>query len=308
VPNPARSEGVYNAGLYLRELLRTTYRRAWHVRGYVERDRDVHHRAVAEVLAAYLRAHPRDDHPEDPLIAAHQLGALVSRALRGQTLTWQTLEVFIAAFTMDPPDAETLRAQWQRKEPGRVVVGNLAPADKPQMPRYQTVHLHEFHHLGPDGEPEYHRTVQEIRALVDGFSVHRYMFKKIGVRVETIMGGEPGDPYPYGEHVMAVDIALSRTLNRGETATLEYRTLLDGGADTPWFSRAAHQPVLNFAVRVAFHPNRLPRRVWWAEWEDYRPPRNRIIRQEPVELDAEYAVSRNLDYFDRAVVGFIWEF
>ena len=50
---------------------------------------------------------------------------------------------------------------------------------------------------------------------------------------------------------------------------------------------------MSFCSRRAegFHPDRLPRRVWWAEWQDYRVPDPAILHRQAVTLDAEHAAA-----------------
>ncbi|MDQ2874995.1 MAG: hypothetical protein M3Y33_09465 [Actinomycetota bacterium] len=48
-----------------------------------------------------------------------------------------------------------------------------------------------------------------------------------------------------------------------------------------------------------FHPGRLPQRVWWAEWQDYREPDPATRYRQPVTLDAEHAACHRLDVLDR---------
>jgi hypothetical protein len=107
----------------------------------------------------------------------------------------------------------------------------------------------------------------------------------------------------------AVDLELPHSLNRSDEASFEYVTSFryDGHVD-PVFRRVAHQRIENAAFRVAFHPHRLPKRVWWAEWADYREPDDRIIEQVEVTLDDEHAVHHQVDVLERAVAGLTWEF
>ena len=42
-------------------------------------------------------------------------------------------------------------------------------------PRYETIALHEFHTIGPDGLPAQHRTIHVIRAL-DDLTSYSYRF------------------------------------------------------------------------------------------------------------------------------------
>ncbi|WBB89839.1 hypothetical protein [Verrucosispora sp. WMMC514] len=179
----------------------------------------------------------------------------------------------------------------------RVIYGDLPPlaGEVSDPPEYQTISLHEFHYLGADGQPASHRTIQDIRSLVDGLTTYRYTFDTDEVEVERVQGGIPGEPY--------------RRLNRGEMTSMEYITRFHYSADVePVFRRVAHRRLEKVAIRVQFDPARLPRQVWWTEWADYRDPDDRVARQHPVELDVENAVYHCVDVVDRSVIGFAWQF
>lgn len=309
----ASSAGARNAARHLADQLATTYRRAWDQPEYVERSRggQVHYAAVAHVLAEYLHYHPREGRHQDREVLSAQLVPLVSRALRGERLSRQALEIFIAAFRMREEHAEELRWQWEERIPGRVVTGSLPPLDGTspgRPPRYKTISLHEFHYLGPDGQPTHHRTVRDIESLVDDLDVYRYRFDSDRVSVERLHGGTPGERYRIGASQWAVDIRLPRTLKRGQSHTLEFVTRFrDPEFDELCCRRVAHERFENVTMLVEFHREKLPRGVWWAEWKDYREPNITVIGKEPVELDRDNTVSHQLAALDRAVVGFMWE-
>jgi hypothetical protein len=237
----------------------------------------------------------------------------VSRALKpkGTVLARDTLELFIRAFDITDEHASILWRQWAGDEPARVVIGQLPPPDgaPSAAPIYETVSLREYHYLGPDGQPSAHRTVRDIRSLVDGFDAYRYSFETNEVTVQRISGGQPGEPRHRHGDIWSVDIALPRTLNKGDEHSLEFETRFHYTHPAePCLRRAAHARFENVVLRVEFHPAKLPRKVYWAEWLDYREPNAVIIQEEPVSLDAEHAVYHRLDVLDRAVVGFRREF
>lgn len=308
----SRAASARNAGRYLRELLRTEprYRRRW-MRYHRERERDVHQVSVAKVLAAELRASPRRHCDAD--ITADQLVHVVSRALKPtQTvLGRETLQLFISAFGMDDEHASLLWRQWQGDDPARVVTGQLPPPSGRRVVAgpYETISLREYHYVGQGGHPLRHRTVRDIRSLVDGLSRYRYCFDTSEVRVTRVSGGQPGALFQRFESVWAVDIALPRTLNVGDEHSLELETSFrcQKPADA-CVRQVAHRRLENLVMRVEFHPGRLPRKVFWTEWLDYREPRTQIVQEELVDLDAEHAADRRLDVLDRAVAGFRWEF
>jgi hypothetical protein len=306
VVRSAREAGLRQAGRYLRELLRREpYRRRW-LRYGAERERDVHQVAVAKVLAAYLQQSGSDVEPA-------QLTRRVSRALRGEVLSRDTLGLFIEAFAISPEDAGTLWSQWRGTELARVVTGDLpalSSTETGQPPRFATIMLHEFHYLGPDGRPLRHRTLHSIRALRDGLASYRYGFDTSEVTVDRIGGGVPGPPYQRSPNIWAFDIDLARTLPSGGEHSLEFEFTFhySAGPVEPCLRRVAHERFENVAIRVEFHPDRLPRQVWWAEWQDYRVPDPAILHRQAVTLDAEHAAYHRLDVLDRAVAGFVWEF
>jgi hypothetical protein len=289
------------AGQFLRELLRRDpYRRQW-ARFGAQREREVHQVAVAKVLAGYLRAH------DDEYADYAQLTRRVSRALRGDVLSAPTLRLFIAAFGISPEHEAVLWRQWQGTELARVIVGGLDPPAVP--PPFRTILLHEYHYLGPDGRPQRHRTLRDIQALANEVTSYTYAFDTGELTVERIGGGLPGPPYQRSAHVWAVDIALSRPLRRGDEHSLEFESAFHYAAlPDPCFRRMARERLENVAIRVQFHPDRLPRAVWWAQWDDDGDPHAAPVAAQPVALDAEYAVYHRLDVLERAIAGFAWEF
>jgi hypothetical protein len=294
---------VRQAGQYLRELLQhDPYRNRWAWYG-AQRERDVHQVAVAKVLADFLHRRDEDE------VEYGQLSRRVSRALRGEVLSRQTLVLFIRAFEISDDHAAILWRQWQGAELARVVVGELPPLVGAELPAYRTILLHEFHYLGPDGRPQRHRTLRDIRSLVDGLDSYRYSYDTSQLSLARVIGGTASPPYQRSESVWAVDITLSRTLSQGEAHSLEFESRFRyTGPVEPCFRRVAHERLENVAIRVQFDSGRLPRYVWWTEWQDYREPDAAVLRREPLPLDAENAVYHRLDVLERAVAGFSWEF
>jgi hypothetical protein len=301
---------VREASAYLRLLLEQPgkYRQMWIRRADQLRPDKLNVDAVARVVAEYLTI------CGDSSTTHRAKNDTIKRALEGTTLTAKTLNAFIGAFEMDDRNAERLLGFLDGSSTS-VVIGDLAPlygegAPQPAgKPRHRTTKLHEFHYVGADGLPSHHRTVQEIRALVDGLAKHQYRFDTSEVLVERVLGGTPGEPYRVSGNVRAVDLTLPRTLHANDSTTMEYVTRFQYREPVePCFRRVAHQRVENLSMRVEFHPQMLPRAVWWAEWKDYREPKVELVTRESVELDAEHAVEWRLDILERAVVGFMWEF
>jgi hypothetical protein len=57
-------------------------------------------------------------------------------------------------------------------------------------------------------------------------------------------------------------------------------------------------------MRIEFHPDRLPRRVWWAHWDGGD---GTVLEREAVSLDSQHSVHRYLRSLEKTVVGFYWE-
>jgi hypothetical protein len=310
VVNGGQAERVRRASAYLGVLLTQPgpYRLKWTRRAESVRPDRINVDAVARVVADHLTTHG------DNATTHRAKNDTVKRALEGSTLTAKTLNAFIGAFSMSDLEAQRLLGLLDGTATN-VIIGELPPmaggqSRSPGAPTlYKTIQLHEFHYLRADGQPSHHRTVQEIRALVDNFTTHRYVFDTDEVDVEKVLGGTPGEPYLFSGSLWAVDLTLPRTLQAGDSTSLEYLTRFHyKEAVEPCFRRVAHQRVENLSMRVEFHPQKLPRAVWWAQWRDYRPPDDVILWREQVELDTEHAVERRLDILERAVAGFVWEF
>ena len=303
----SRSRGAQLSGKYLRDLLLHEYLNKWIGRSERTRSGEVNYLAIAKVIADYVERHPtatrgRDTRPE-------KIKDLVHRALTGKVISQETLELLVDALGIQESHAKTLFDLWDDVSPARILIGNMPPAaTSPQM-RFETVQRHEFHYLGASGQPWRHRTVQAIRALVDGYQAHRYTFDMSEVTVKRVHGGTPSRPYQVHENLWAVDIFLPAVLSAGEIASMEFVTEFNHAEPVePCFRYAAHQRVTDVMFRVEFHPSKLPVAVSWSEWKDYRIPDILVTHSEHVSLDTENAVSRHLDLLKNAVCGFTWNF
>ena len=105
--------------------------------------------------------------------------------------------LFIRAFEIGEEHAAILWRQWQGAELARVVIGELPPLAVPAggLPSYRTILLHEFHYLGPDGRPLRHRTLRDIRSLVDGLASYRYSYDTSELTVSRVACGTASPPY-----------------------------------------------------------------------------------------------------------------
>jgi hypothetical protein len=60
----------------------------------------------------------------------------------------------------------------------------------------------------------------------------------------------------------------------------------------------------NLDMRIEFHPDKLPARIWWAHWDGIDKT---VIEREPVNLDIQHSVHRYFRSLEKSVVGFYWE-
>lgn len=308
----AGSPGAMRAGKFLDALLAESdgpYRRKWARYAIRQQDGETNYLAIAGVIADYLQTFPEKAADRDVLPG--QLMHRVRRALRGELLSRPFLDIFIAAFAITD-EAEILHALWLGKGRDRVVIGRLGATESPPQqnhPTYRTKRLYELHEVGSDGLPCRHQTIQTIEALTEDLSSHRFAFDTSEVIVQRIHGGSPGSPFHVGGSIWAVDIKLPRKLARGDEASLQYETLFRYTTPPPpVFRRVIHGRARDVVIRVAFHPDRLPQHVWWAEWEDYHGEADRVLWEQEVTLDSEHASERHLVWFQQAAAGYRWEF
>jgi len=306
------------AARYLRALLtqQGPYRRLWEQHVIRARSGEITQLAVAEVLARHLWSHPRVTGDADAL--PRQLKDTVARALSGALLSQPTLTLFIDAFGISDADAQRLRRLWEGS--GRISVlsgpramgaaaeGELRAALGPR--RHQTLSLHDHVYVGHDGRIARTRTIQVIEAVADGLDRIPYLYDSSALTLELGQGcGDVSDELrQVSEDVYATTIPLARELSAGETISLEYVTTYSypGNLDDPRereFRRAVMRRLENFDVRVEFHQDKLPARVWWAVWDGLA---GRIQEREPVSLGSQREVHRYLRSAEKTVVGFCW--
>jgi hypothetical protein len=306
----SRSPGAIAAAEHLRGLLEQMYREEWsgaggYLRGRVGR---VHVKAVAEVLARWLRDHPRDGKPSDRDIEGQTVTPTVSRVLNAQMLSRATLELFINAFWMSDEDAITLRELHSGIPQAHLTIFP-PPTPLPVGQReHQTLTLHEFHRVGPDGIPQWHETLQSIRSLIDELEVYPYRFDTNEIKAVRVRSGGSASPiYHVHDQIWAVNISLEKPLALGEEASLRYLVRFDYRTPPPpEFRRALSAGIASVELHVTFSKGRLPRRVWRTTWSDWTPG-SHVLEEEQVELKGREAYWRKPDR-EPAVVGFRWEF
>jgi hypothetical protein len=272
--------------------------------------------AVAQVLAQYLWSHPRATGDADAL--PRQLKDTVARALSGALLSRATLTLFIDAFGISGEHADRLCRLWEGSGRISVLSGPRAMAAKTEEElraalgsrRHQTVSMHDHVYVGPDGRIARTRTLQVVEAIVDGLDRIPYLYDTNALTLEVGQGcGDvSGDVYQISEHVYAATIPLARELSAGETTSLEYVTAYryPGNLADPnerEYRRAVMRRLENFELRVAFHPQMMPARVWWAVWDGVDGD---IVDREPAALGSQHEVHRYLRAVETTVVGFCW--
>jgi hypothetical protein len=318
VTDAPASAGRRAAAGYLRELLtqQGRYRRRWEQHVVRSRPGEITQLAVAEVLARHLWSHPRVSGDED--VIARQLKDTVARALSGSLLSRPTLALFIDAFGISGAHADRLLRLWEGSGRISVLSGDRAMGAKTETEllsalgprRHQTVSLHDHVDVGPDGRIARTRTIQVIEAIADGLDRIPYLYDTNALTLEVGQGcGEiSGVLYQVSEGVYATMILLARELSAGETISLEYLTTYryPGNLTDPHereFRRAVMRRLENLDLRVAFHPDMLPARIWWAVWDGMNGD---IVEREQVLLGSQYEVHRYLRSLEKTVVGFRW--
>ena len=299
--------GAKQASERLRLLLEGPYRRRWQEAdpGPLPRRR-VSYGAVAKVLAHRLsHAVP---------VAAHEseLSRRARQAITGEELSLDTLDLFIRAFRMTAGEADQLRDLARGSDRIKPLTGAALPPaglyEKVGPPRHQTIALSELHWVGPDRRPALHRTTHTLKAVVDGMDYYPYPFDTNAATVNVERGGRPGKVYRVeGTGFYAVNITFDRPLRLGETATFDYVTTFNYQRQPPpEFRRGVFRQVEKLHIEVRFHPDALPRRIWWAEWRSL-DDHEAVKRREEVRLNSELAVRSHHERINDAIVGFCWD-
>jgi hypothetical protein len=312
-------EGGRAAAEYLRQLLLKPgrYREAW--QQYVARPRDgvINQMAVAEVIAGRLRAAP--SHAGDAQMMPYQLRETESGALSGLQFGTYTMQLFIDAFGFSEHEAGRLWRLWNGSATISVLAGSHAVTVQTQReiakvlgpPRHQTLSLHDHVYVGEDGRLDRLRMLQVIEAISQGVDRIPYLCDTNVLTVEVGQGGKElaGNVQQIRDDMFFTEILLARTLDLGETITLEYWVTYRYPGDPAdpaerEYRRAVMRHAENLDMRVEFHPNRPPAQVWWAHWDG---DRGNLIQREAVMLDSERSVHRYVRSVDKTVVGFYWQ-
>jgi hypothetical protein len=314
-----RPDGRRAASSYLQQLLLKpgNYRRSWEQ--YVSRERrgTINQLAVAEVLAQHLRSSPR--RAGDAAVTPHQLKDTVSRALTGRLLSRPALTVFIEAFGFSEHEADRLWRLWNGSATIGVLSGSHAIPVKAERDvtaalgprRYQTLSLHDHMWVGVDRRIDRSRTMQVIEATVQGVDRIPFLCDTNVMTLEVGQGCREltGQTRQIGHEVFATHIMLAKTLDLGETLSLEYWTTYRYPGDSAdpgerQCRRAVFRRLENYDIRVEFHPDRVPAGVWWARWDGVEGD---VLEQEEVTLDSQHSVHRYLRSIEKTVAGFYWQ-
>ncbi len=264
-----RQDGRRAASQYLQQLLLKpgAYRQSWE--RYVSRERrgTINQLAVAEVIARHLWSEPRS--PADAQITPHQLKDTVSRALTGRLLSRPALSLFIGAFGFSEHEAGRLWRLWNGSASIGFLSGSHAVPSHTQRelaevlgpPKHQTVSLHDHVYVGEDGRIDHARMLHVIEAIAPGVDRIPFVCDTNVLTVEVGQGGKElnGNVQQIGDDMFFAEILLARTLDLGETITLEYWVTyrFPGDPADPGereFRRAVMRHAENIDMRVAFPP------------------------------------------------------
>jgi hypothetical protein len=310
-------QGQRAAAEYLRELLLKPgrYRDAWQERVIRPREGVINQMAVAEVIGDHLRSLPGGRSGTAQMIP-YQLRDIVSEALSGRQLSLEAVQLFTDAFGFAAHEADRLRQLRTGTARIRVLSGRQAVAEERELtevlgPRmHQTLSLHDHVYVGSDGRIERARLLQVIEAIVPGMDRIPFLCDTNVLTIEVGQGGKElsGDVKQIRTGIFFTEILLSRTLDLGETITLEYCVTYRFPGDAAdrserEFRRGVLRQAGNLDMRVEFHALRLPARVWWARWDGAE---GEIVEEEEVTLDLQHSVHRYLHSLEKAVVGFRW--
>jgi len=308
--------GQRAAGEYLRELLLKPgpYRDAWQQHVARPYNGVINQLAVAEVIAGQ----PLTSSGESQL-PPYQVREVVSGALFGGKLTTNTLQMFIGAFSFTEDESGRLRRLLAGSSRIGVMSGTSALSLGATLGvdavfghrKHHMVSLHDHVWVTADGRIDRGRHLQVIEANFRGVDHIPFVCDTNVLTVEVGQGCKKltGEVRRIAPELFATDILLARTLNVGETLTLEYwLTYRYPGDPTDPAEREYRRGVLrqvdNLDVRIEFHPDKLPSQVWWAHWDGGD---GSVLDREAVSLDSQHSVHRYLRSLEKTVVGFYWQ-
>jgi hypothetical protein len=294
------------AGALLRDLLAfdPRYRRQW-CRRETRHQGELNQAAIAKVIEEYLWDSGERD--ESLLDLARQLKDRVSKALRGERLSAETLAWFISAFQMENADENRLWEIYGGKTRDPFGVSHTIHNRREMIRRqcHRTVSVVERYMMDRNGSLALRRTHHVIRAIEDGVGIYIYNHEPNASSVEVVHGGHLGRHYTYGGGLTSVEILLDRRLEVGETTTLEYRTFFARDAMRPTeVRRAAFGRCENVDFAVEFDETKTPASAWWCAWDDHFD--GSCVVTAPADI-RKGVIRKFVPYIEEAVVGFRWE-
>ncbi len=315
----AHPAGQRAAADYLRGLLLKPgkYRQTWEQHAVRSREGVVNQLAVAEVLAGHQRSAGARGPDVDEV--PYQLRQLVADVLSGRLVTRSALSNFIEAFGFSEDQAERLWRLWNGSASISVLSGSHAVPTQAELEvldvvgpkRHHTLSLHYHVWVGRDRRIDRVRILQVIEATAQGVDRIPFLCDTNVLTVEVGQGcKELANPLRrIRADMFTTEILLARTLDVGETLTLEYWVTYryPGDIADPSEREQRHGVVRqleNFDMRVQFHPGRLPTRVCWARWDGIEGD---VVEEHEVPLDSQHAVHRYLRLASKTVVGFRWQ-
>jgi hypothetical protein len=310
--------GQRAAAEYLRGLLIKPgcYRQAWEQHAVRYRDDAINQMAVAEVLSLHARS--TESKPGDADALRGQLKTTVADALSGRMLDRLVLSQFIDAFRFTEHETDKLWRLWNGSATISVLSGSHAVSAYTERevaqlvgPRnYQTLSLHDHVWVGSDRRVDRARTLQVIEATASGVDRMPFVCDTNVLTIEGRQGCKEVTPLrPLGVDAFLTEFLLARTLDAGETTSLEFWLTYQYPGDPDdsqerQYRRAVLRQTVNYEIRVEFHPHQLPSGVWWVRWDGVEGD---VAEQEDVALDPQHAVHRYLRSLSKTVVGFRWE-
>lgn len=252
--------------------------------------------AVSRVLVEHRWSNPADRAPKH----LRSMRDRVRRAFQAETLTPDSLHLFIDAFGMRDADANELK---------RLLFDADSAASSPLPERtFRTLSLQELHVLGPDGLPAEHRTLHSIEALSPGLASYPYTFDSpdVTVRAESGAIAGPIEPCPPHPGFWQVRFQFSEPMAAGEVKIFEYVTKFNYQDPPPPQLRRGAGPtgLSSLSMRVQFHEDRIPEQVTWTRWGDHRS--DIATAEDLVPLDGERSAHRFVQSLQNEVVGFTW--
>jgi hypothetical protein len=310
--------GQRAAAEYLRGLLLKpgSYRQTWERHVVRLRDGVINQMAVAEVLSSHLRSTGPRSADADTLRS--QLKPTVADALSGHLLNRPVLSLFIDAFGFSGHESDKLWRLWDGSTTISVLTGSRAVSVHAEREvsqlvgrrKFHTVSLHDHVWVGPDRRIDRARTLQVIEATAAGIDRMPIVCDTNVLTIEVRHGCKEVRPLQrMSVDAFLTEIVLARTLELGETTSLEFWLTYQypGDPQDPHereYRRAVLRHMENYDIRVEFHPDELPARLWWARWDGVEGD---VAEQEEVVPDSQHAVHRYLRSLSRTAVGFHWE-